>query len=231
MIKLALADHHQVFREGIKALLEESEFCVTMETDSGKQLEQWYRPRRADVIIIDLLLADQSGIITCQRLFRQNRKIKIVVLTSENNYDFMLEMIKSGACAYLTKNESVSKLKRTIRHVHEYGKYFDIDLGEILRNDMLKSYKQVRMSDTFSVEFSPEEIEIACHTANQFTTEETAFKMNIGERTVETYKSRMIEKTNNRTFMGVIIYMISRRIIFTNQLNSEFFIAAESSQN
>jgi len=214
-IRIAMVEDHLSYRQGLRALLEEEQdFEIVMEMDSGEEIEERYNPDEVDIILLDLRLVGQSGAITCQNLYAKYEQVRIIVLSTDFDAELIIEMIKNGASAYLSKNDCISRIKYCLRYVFEHGHCFDLKLGEILRIDASKTYKKIRNGNAFCLAFSPQEVQIALLVFSEKSTEEIAEIMNLSTRTIEKYKESIRLRVERPSFMGVIRYMLKHGLIY-----------------
>jgi len=220
MIKLALVEDQIMFRQALKKCLEDdNEFKVVCEAKCGAEFEKMYKPDEIDVILLDMRLKGQHGLTTCQNLCNQFPDIKIIILTAYAEADLMVDVMRKGARAYISKAEDIDKVKKVIRYVIENEYYFDQDLGKVLNNAMNKTYKSQLIDNSFRVEFDEEEIQVVMHACSQLTIEETYEKMATTKRVVENIRNRLVEKTDSKNFTGVIIYMFKHLILYPDQFS------------
>jgi len=220
MIRVALVEDHIMVRQAIKRCLEDTkELMVVCEAECGAEFEKKYKPDEIDVVLLDLQLNGQHGLITCQNLCQKFPDIKIIILTEYSDAGLIVHMIKNGARAYVKKREDLDRLVTAIHHVIKNGYYFDQDLGRILNIAMDKKYKSRIIDDSFRVEFSEGEMQVALHACCQLTIDETVEKMRSTKRIVENHRNRLLEKTDSKNIMGVMIYMFTHLILFPEQFS------------
>lgn len=220
MIRIALTDDHTLFRNSLRILINTFDNCrVVLEASNGAELEEKIAKVPVDVLLLDIQMPEQNGIVTCTNIHRDFPDVKILILSQLESKEMVLKMIESGAAGYFTKNTNPENLEKAIRDLSNEGFYFDKNLGSVIRQALTKSKDTKLIEDRFIVDFTERELEIIKHIAHQKTNIEIATILNISPRTIETYRKRMIQKTDSKNIIGVITYAVKNNIIV---LSDEF---------
>ena len=214
MIKIALTDDHTLFRKSLRILINSFEDCeVVMEAGNGIELEEKIGKADVDVLLLDIQMPEQNGIVTCSNIHRDYPNIKILILSQLESKEMVLKMIESGADGYFTKNTNPENLEKAIRDISSEGFYFDKNLGAVIRQALVKSKDTVLVNDRFIVDFTNRELDVIRLISQQRTNFEIAEILGISERTIETHRKKMILKTESKNIIGVITYAVKNNII------------------
>ncbi len=214
MIRIALTDDHTIFRKSLRVLINTFEDCeVVLEASNGLELERELDNTNIDVLILDIQMPEQNGIITCKNISEQHPDIKILILSQLESKEMVLKMIQSGAAGYFTKNTNPENLEKAIKDISNDGFYFDKNLGAVIRQALIKNKETKLVDDRFVVDFSDRELEIIQLISEQKNNLEIAKILDISQRTVETYRKRMIEKTESKNIIGVLTYAVRNNMI------------------
>ncbi len=192
-LRVMLVDDHEVVRKGIRALLEaNNEIAVVAEAGGFDEALVQARATRPDVVVMDVMLGDGSG-IEATRLIRAERpQTKVIMLTSYADEDALFASIMAGAAGYVLKEIRGGDLVRAIRTVGEGKALLDpamtASVLEKLRNarQLLKDEKLARLS--------PHEERILRLIADGRTNKDIADELHLAEKTVKNYVSAILSK-------------------------------------
>jgi two-component system response regulator NreC len=192
-IRVLLADDHAVLRAGLRALLGvEPDMEVVGEADNGEDAVRKAGELQPDVIVLDITMPRLNGLDVIARLRSLGIASKILVLTMHDEEQYLLQVLRAGGSGYLLKAAADTALMEAIRTVHR-GEAF---LYPSATARLLEDYRD-RRSDDGSDGFdslSDREREVLVLTAAGYTNQEIADKLIISAKTVDTYRSRIMEK-------------------------------------
>ncbi len=135
MIKVALADDHEIVRNGIKLLLEyDNDIHVLWEASDGEQAINKMAEQMPDVLIVDIRMPVLSGLEVVQKLKNTNPEFKVILLTMHNESEYILKAVQYGADGYLLKDTSKSEFIKAVKMVNEGQKYFSGDISTTIIN-------------------------------------------------------------------------------------------------
>ena len=212
--KITLVDDEQLFKAGIKLLLEqEDDIEVTHEASNGQDLLDLVDAPNfeTDLILLDLSMPVLDGIDTLTELNKNKHDLKVIILSSHYNDSLILKLLDEGVSGFLAKNENPAIVIHTIRKVLENSFYINDDILKLIRNRRLIAKKK-ELNYTSTIRES-EVISMIC---NEFTTKEIAEKLYISPRTVEGHRNRILEKTGCRNIAGVVIYAVENNLYEVN---------------
>lgn len=214
-IKIAIADDHTLFREGLAFIISKiKEFEVIIEAEDGLDLLAKLDKSndKPDVILMDLKMPNLDGMETAGRVKHLYPEMKIIILTMMQQEDFILHMFDLGVNGYLVKNTSAIELKEAINSVVDKDHYFNDHVSEI----MLKGLKKKRVqkpSLSNKAQLTPREYEVLEHICQEYTTSEIADKLFVSHRTIETYRKNLLEKIGAKNTAGLIVRSIKTGLI------------------
>lgn len=215
-INIAIADDEQLFRKGIRFLLErEGHFNVIFEAENGQELIDFVTATEEfpDVILMDLKMPEVNGIEATKAIHKAHPDIKIIALTSYDGKAFITNMIDVGASSYLLKNTSPKMVIHTIKEVSEKGFYYDEKVLKIIHENIISSSGKRIKSDLDKNLLSKREIAVLELICDQKTTSEIAEKLFISPRTVEGHRNNLLLKTQSKNVAGLVIYGIQKKLI------------------
>jgi two-component system response regulator NreC len=191
-IRILLVDDHQMFRAGMKALLErERGFEVVGEGSTGDEGVDRVRELKPDVVVMDLSMPDSDGLEATRRITALGLKTKVLVLTVHAEEEYLVPVVEAGASGYLTKTCADLDLVEAIRVVARGEVYLPPKATRLL----LQHYKATPAdSGRGAQDLSAREQEVLALTAEGFSSREIGERLFISPKTVDTYRARIMEK-------------------------------------
>ncbi len=217
-IKIAITDNEELFRKGIRTLLEkENDFKILFEANNNQELIEKINPNRLpDIILLDVKTPISSSVHAIKIIHKKHPSIRVVILTSYSNKFSVLNMINNGAAAYLLKTTNFKTVVQTIKKVFKKGIYYDDMVSEIINEYISNSKKinqKVKLHESSLSEREHQILELIC---SQLTSGEIAQKLNISRRTVDGHRNRMLLKTASKNIAGLVLYGIEKQLIEVN---------------
>jgi len=191
MSTILIADHHPITSEGIKSLLkDENELNVIGNVTNGSDLLKSLRNHSPEVLIIEIDLPDINGITALRTIKTEFPRIRILVFSCHPEEMYALSAIKGGASGYLSKTASTESLYNAIQQVARGGIYLNknitdkINSGATNGNGLIAKFKKL----------STREMEVLNLLSNGKRNKDIAEALDINEKTVSTYKTRLLKK-------------------------------------
>jgi len=191
-IRVLLVDDHPMFRAGIKALLEaEGRVEVVGEASTGDEAVDRVRELKPAVVVMDLAMPGSNGLEATRRITALDLATYILVLTVHAEEEYLVPVVEAGASGYLTKTSADTDLLEAIKVVARGQVFLPPSAATLL----LKRYKDVESDDAVGLtDLSSREQEVLALTAEGFSSREIGQKLFISPKTVDTYRSRIMEK-------------------------------------
>ena len=204
MIRVLIADDHPIVREGLKRVVADAEgLVVAGEVSTGDEVLQAATRLRPDLILLDVSMPG-PGFLEVMRVLRsQLPEQRVLVISVHTESSYAARALRSGANGYLTKDQSTENLASAIRHVHEGNQYISPMLAEQLALGQLRG--EVAAPHEL---LSEREYQVLCRFGCGRTVKEIAEELELSPKTVSTYRSRILEKTELRTSADLIRYAI-----------------------
>ena len=191
MTRVLIADHHPITRKGIVSLLRNSdEYEIVGKVSNGNEMYDALKANMPDVLIMELDLPHINGILALRTIKKEFTGIKVVIFSSHPEEMYALSAIKAGASAYLSKTVATKTLKKAVERVSRGGIYLNDNLTQQLANgnanddNMVVKYKKL----------SSREIEVLNLLSSGKRNKDIATTLAINEKTVSTYKTRLLKK-------------------------------------
>jgi DNA-binding NarL/FixJ family response regulator len=212
-IKVAIADDHKIFRDGIRMALKEKEYLkILWEAEDGKDLMHKLQLKLPDVILMDIRMPEVDGINAISIIRKEYEALKIIVLTMYDDQEMITKMMEMGANAYLTKTTDPEEIYQAILTCMNDDFYFNelVNKAVLLK---LQHKKTVRQFYPNPVKFSEKELRILKLIADDKTTEEISKEVFLSPRTIETIRQNMKQKVGAKTIAGLVMYATRNKLL------------------
>ncbi|MGE0567081.1 MAG: response regulator [Bacteroidia bacterium] len=213
-IKIAVVDDHKLFRDGMKALLKDYEdLHVVFEASNGKELfdELLKRKRPLDIIILDVEMPVMDGFEVLKKLKTCYPEIMPLVVTMHNEDHLIFELVELGAKGLLLKSADIEQVVDAIYNLKAGELYFNDEISQRVIKKLVK--KEHIKRSPFNPLLSEREKMIILLICEQCTNKEIGDRLFISERTVETHKRNIFEKTKSKNSAGVVLYAVRTGLI------------------
>ncbi|SHI75566.1 response regulator transcription factor [Flavobacterium terrae] len=200
MVKLGLADNHPVVHYGIKSYFKEhSDISLVGIVDNFDMVEEMLKRKDIDVLLMDLELEGLSSINLIKALLKDYPKVKIVLYSNLNEQIYAPNAIKAGVSSFVEKTEKLDVLASTIIKVNRGAVIF----SEAVKKNMALISKQAK-SERLYRKLSSREIEVLRYLSNGKKNKEVAEALNLNEKTISTYKLRLLAKLNVTNLVDLV---------------------------
>jgi two-component system response regulator DevR len=192
-LRVLLVDDHEVVRSGVRALLQATDdIIVTAEAGTVREAVDEADRARPDVVVMDVRLADGSGIEATREILAKHPKTAVVMLTSFADDEALFASIMAGAAGYVLKQVKGGELVRAIRTVGKGESLLDPAVTSAVL-DRLRKGKHL-VSDEKLGRLSPQEERILGGIADGKTNREIGEELHLAEKTVKNYVSSILSK-------------------------------------
>ena len=213
VIKVAIADDHKIFRDGIRMALKDKDYLkIIWEAEDGRDLVHKMLLKKPDVLLMDIRMPEVDGINAIGILRKEYEEVKIIVLTMYDDQEMISKMMEMGANAYLTKTTDPEEIYQAILACMNDDFYFN-DLVNKAVLSKLQTKRQVRQFYPDPIKFSEKEVKILQLLAQDKTTEEISKEVFLSPRTIETIRQNMKTKVGAKTIAGLIMYGMRNKLI------------------
>ncbi|MFJ5282965.1 response regulator [Pseudomonas rustica] len=189
MYKVIVVDDHPFVRASVKALLSQDGFDIVGETGNGQEAIRLVRDLQPDLIVLDIGIPDLDGFEVINRLSGLSRAVKVLVLSTQSPEQFSIRCKHAGAAGYVCKNDELAELSKAARAVMSGYTYFpNIAFSSVRKLDG-DADEQQRLGTV-----SDREMRVLQQLAKGFSNKQIADTMFLSNKTISTYKSRLLEK-------------------------------------
>lgn len=208
MIRIFIADDHEMFRDGIKSLLNSfRSISVVGEATNGEEVLERLKTMEVDVVLLDISMPGINGIEAATMLLKQNPDVKILMLSMFNDAKHIQEVIKSGAKGYVLKDCPTKELVDGIQTVFEGGTFFVDEVKEKLINSFKTDEVHGKVVLTKREQLI---LEMICE---DMTTPQIAEKLTLSVHTVESHRKNLLMKTGAKTSIGLVRFAVDNGYI------------------
>lgn len=213
MIRVALADDHKLFREGVRFLLRNMDGLeLVLEASDGVTLLEAIPAHKPDVLLLDLDMPKMDGVEVLKRLRLEKSDLGVIILTMHNDNKLIAYLMELGANGYLLKDIDREELEQAISSVYHEGFYFNKQVSHAMLGG-LKSHNHKKPRFGHNVVLTNREIEVLELICQELTAKEIADKLFISPRTAEVHRKNLISKMGVRNTAGLIVKAIKQGII------------------
>ena len=207
-IRVLLADDHAIVREGLKALINlQPEMEVVGEAADGLLAVALTAALDPDVVVVDVSMPGLTGAQVTQRVRAARADRRVLVLTVHEDKSYLNLLLEAGASGYVLKRAAGAELVQAIRAVAGGGTYLDPALGGGAVGDFVRPAPE---REPATVELSEREAEVVRLIALGYSNKEIAAQLKLSVKTIETYKTRSMEKLHIRSRVEIVRYAAKR---------------------
>jgi DNA-binding NarL/FixJ family response regulator len=208
-IRIIIADDHQLFRNGLKILLNAfPEFEVVGEASNGEEFLKILKNTQADVALMDINMPEMDGIEATKKGLKLCSEINFIALSMYGEEEYYYKMVDAGAKGFLLKDSDISEVKEAILTVVKGGNYF----SQELLYHVIQKIKH-RENESKSANLSKREKEILFKICEGLSNQEIAENLFISKRTVDKHRANLLGKTNSKNTASLILFAIKNKLI------------------
>lgn len=210
-MKLALCDDHQLFRKGLRQLIEDFdiETSIIWEAENGEDALHYIRlGLHPDLLILDAQMPVMNGAETAAALKNEFPSVKILVLSMMDDEAGILYLLRQGVRGFISKDIRPKELEEGLKIIHQGGFYFsDAATAQMLNSlNTNQNYKH----DDFLNDKERLFLELSC---SDLTYKEIAEKMNLSAKTVDGYRNTLFAKMGVKSRIGMVIYALKKGLV------------------
>ncbi|MCD6044294.1 MAG: DNA-binding response regulator [Burkholderiales bacterium] len=208
-IRVLIADDHGVVAEGLKHLVEaQADMEVVGCVADGREAVQAARDTQPDVVVMDLSMPELNGADAARAILAREPKCRIIVLSMYSQREYVRRALKAGAAGYVVKGSAAKELVEAIRAVSAGQRYLSPRVADVV----LEDYTDEKREDPLA-RLSAREREVLQLLAEGKTGAEIAQRLSLSQKTVETYRARLVEKLGIRDLAGLVRFAIQKGLV------------------
>lgn len=207
-ISVVVADDHEIFRQGFKAMISHYEDLeVIGEAENGRELVELVKNLQPDLAFVDIKMPLLDGIDATRDIAALAMGTRVIALSMFSDDVYVIDMLQAGASGYVLKNTRYEELIKASRIVLNGGHYFCNDASERIQS-FLKLHALSSLKKAQDPVLTEREIEIIKLICEQLTSKEIASALGLSQRTVDTYRDVIQKKTNSKNMAGIVLYAV-----------------------
>jgi DNA-binding NarL/FixJ family response regulator len=208
-IRILIADDHGIVAEGLKHLIEaQPDMEVVALVGDGRAAVQQAREVQPDVVLMDLSMPELNGADATRAILERDAKCRVIVLSMYAQREYVRRALKAGAAGYVVKRSAAKEVVEAIRAVHAGQRYLSPRVADVV----LEDYTDDKQDDLLS-RLSAREREVLQLLAEGRTGAQIAERLSLSQKTVETYRARLVEKLGIRDLAGLVRFAIQRGLV------------------
>lgn len=204
-IKVAIVDDHQLFRNGLKFIIEnEADLEVTIEASNGREFILFLENLKPDVVLMDISMPEMDGVETTKQALAKFPDLSVLVLSMYSDVEYYNTMIDLGVKGFILKDIDNDELSNAIRKVYSGGNYFSQEL-------LLRLIKN--KPDETGIDLTKREKEILELICKGYSNQKISEELYISQRTVERHRSSLLSKTDSKNSVSLVVFAIKNNLV------------------
>ena len=208
-IRILIADDHAIVAEGLKHLVEaQSDLEVVATVGDGRSAVRVAKETEPDVVLMDLSMPELNGADAARAIIDERPDCRVIVLSMYAEREYVRRALKAGATGYVVKRSAAKELVEAIRAVHAGQRYLSPRVADVVIDDYAADGKADLLE-----KLSAREREVLQLLAEGRSGAEIAQRLALSQKTVETYRARLVEKLGIRDVAGLVKFAIQRGLV------------------
>lgn len=212
-LKIVVVDDHEMFRNGLKSLIEQENLGhIIAEAKNGADFLNQLQSIKPDLILMDIDMPIMNGIEATEKALSMDSNLNILILSMYDDYSHYTRLVNAGVRGFISKSSGKSELERGIESVGNGDCYFSSDL---LRNIIVEINKTKEHTDPdgLIISFTDREEEVLKYICKGYDSIEIADKMCLSHKTIDNYRSKLLQKTGAKNSVSLVIFAIKNKIV------------------
>jgi two-component system response regulator NreC len=212
-IRILIADDHGIVRKGLRLQLEQhSNFEVVGEATEGREAVRMAEELTPDVVIMDIAMPNLNGIQATTQVVKKNPQIGVIILSMFSDETYLMRTLAAGAKGYLLKDSADVDLHRAVEVVAQGKPFFSPAIADTLLEDYMRQLQQRGLQDSYDL-LTEREKEILQLLAEGKSNKDVAGILNLSTNTVETHRTRIMQKLDLHSTAEIVLYAVRKGII------------------
>ena len=212
-IRILIADDHGIVRTGLRLQLERNDaFEVVGEAVDGREAVKLVEELSPDIVIMDIAMPNLNGIQAATQIVKNQPATGIIILSMHSDETYITRTLAAGAKGYLLKENAEVDLYRAIEVVAQGKPFFSPAIANTLLEDYMRQMQQRGLHDSYDL-LTDREKEILQLLAEGKSNKDVANMLNLSTNTVETHRTRIMQKLDLHNAAEIVLYAVRKRII------------------
>lgn len=208
-IRVLIADDHGVVAEGLRHLVEaQADMQVVRCVGDGREAVRCARDERPDVVLMDLSMPELNGADAAREILERDPRCRVIVLSMYASREHVRRALKAGASGYVVKSSAGKEVVEAIRAAHNGQRYLSPRLADLV----LEDYAADDHDDPLA-RLSARERQVLQLLAEGHNGGDIARRLSLSQKTIETYRARLVQKLGIRDVAGLVRFAIQRGLV------------------
>ncbi len=209
-----IVDDHEIFRNGLEmALTKTGLIKIAGHASHGQEAIELLEKKPVDLVFLDIHLPVMDGIKAAEIIRKKFPEVKIIAISIMENHASIAKMFRAGAIAYLLKSTHPEELKEAVMAAKEGKRFYTKDVSAILIENIIAPGKYLKPAHFVQPTLTEREKEIMRLICQQFSSKEISEILNITEKTVNNFRTVLLDKTGSKNVAGLVLFAIDHKII------------------
>jgi len=212
-VRILLADDHGIVRQGLRSVLSrDPSFEIVGEASNGREAVLLADSLNPNVIIIDIVMPELSGIEATAQIVKRNPTVCVIVLSMHSDETYLIRALNAGAKGYLLKDAAEVDLVRAVHSVSRGKPFFSPEITRVLLEDYVRFLQQRNLQDSYEL-LTDREKEVLQLLAHGKSNKEVAVALDLSTNTIESHRNSLMKKLNLHNTAEIVLYAVRKRII------------------
>lgn len=204
-ISILIADDHALVRDGLRVILErEPGMQIAGVAADGREAVREARRLLPDIVIMDIVMPELSGIEAAAQIRDHCEPTKVIILSMHSTVEHIFRALQAGAMGYLLKGSAGSEVVDAVRAVHAGGRYLTSKVSDVVVDGYVREHRAASPLESLS----PREREVMLLVVEGRSSSEIADALHLSPKTVETHRSRLMEKLGVENVIGLVKFAV-----------------------
>ncbi|MBI4292336.1 MAG: response regulator transcription factor [Betaproteobacteria bacterium] len=204
-IKVLIADDHAVMRDGLTAILEREQGISVIGTAvNGREVVSEAKRLAPDIVIMDIVMPELGGIEAAAQVRDYCESTKVIILSMYSTVEHIFRALQAGALGYLLKECAGSEVVEAVRSVHAGNRYLSKKVSDAVVDGYVREHRSTSPLESLS----PREREVMLGVVEGESSSEIAEALHLSPKTVETYRSRLMQKLGVADLAGLVKFAV-----------------------
>jgi DNA-binding NarL/FixJ family response regulator len=212
VLRILVADDHEVARKGVRSLLEEqSGWEVCGEARDGREAVDQATQLRPDILLLDIGMPNLNGLDAARQILASDPEARILILTIHDSEQVVREVLAAGARGFLLKSDAGRDLIAAVEALQNRRTFFTSKVAQMMLDGYLRPYDERENSQQQVL--TPREREVIQLVAEGKTTKEIANALNLSVKTAETHRTNLMRKLDLHSVADLTLYAVRNGIV------------------
>ena len=204
-ITVLIADDHALMRDGLRAILErEGGIEVVATASNGRETVLEARRLNPDIVLMDIVMPELSGIEAAAQIRDHCESTRVIILSMHSTVEHIFRALQAGAMGYLLKGSAGSEVVEAVRAVHAGRRYLTRKVSDVVVDGYVREHRASSPLESLS----PREREVMLLVVEGRSSREIADALHLSPKTVETHRSRLMEKLGVENVIGLVKFAV-----------------------